>query len=175
MSENISKWTMSDILGTDEKLKFEYGVKERLEQKIKENLYLLKAVESTRAASVISSAQYQEYIKSKEWQKTRERIFKRDHYICAICGSAKNLAVHHITYENLGAEKDADLITLCNSCHGTIHSTGFENPFFLLAKAEEMFCKWEATGTKFQKQTSEVALPLIGEIKEQLKALKEQI
>lgn len=93
----------------------------RLEKQIAESLLELELIDQKRAEKVKSSKEYSEYIKSKEWQETRQRIFKRDNYKCQKCGTAKNLSVHHITYENLGEEKDADLVTLCESCHGDIH------------------------------------------------------
>ena len=157
----------------NEEWKFEFGVRERIEQRIKENLFLLKAVDGERAKAVIDSAQYQDYLKSKQWQATRERIFKRDKYVCSICGASKNLVVHHITYENLGAENDADLITLCKSCHGSIHANELENPYFLLSKTYEILSKWAATGTIDQKRVSEPLLPLLDEMAERIKQAKE--
>lgn len=93
----------------------------RLEKQIAENLFELELIDQERAKKIKSSKEYSEYIKSKEWQETRQRIFKRDNYKCQKCGAAKNLSVHHITYENLGEEKDADLVTLCESCHEDVH------------------------------------------------------
>ena len=52
----------------------------------------------------------------------RQKVFRRDGFKCVICGKAKNLNVHHITYENLGAEKVSDLVTLCRDCHEDIHN-----------------------------------------------------
>lgn len=90
---------------------------ERIENEIKERLELLEVIEEERAKKIKDSSEYKTFIESKEWQETRTRIFKRDKYKCQICGSCKNLQVHHITYENLGQEKDADLVTLCEKCH----------------------------------------------------------
>ncbi len=90
---------------------------ERIENEIKERLDLLEAIEEERAKKIKDSSEYKTYIESKEWQDIRKRIFRRDNYKCQICGSCKNLQVHHITYENMGQEKDADLVTLCEKCH----------------------------------------------------------
>jgi predicted HNH restriction endonuclease len=38
-----------------------------------------------------------------------------------LCRSAKNLSVHHITYENIGFEKMDDLISVCKECHKKLH------------------------------------------------------
>lgn len=65
---------------------------------------------------------YAEYIKSKSWAKKRNKIFKRDNYLCIICSSNKNLQAHHLTYDRLGYEKLTDLITVCTICHNKIHN-----------------------------------------------------
>lgn len=64
---------------------------------------------------------YHEYMKSEEWAVLRSARLRKDGYQCAMCGTAKNLAVHHITYEHLGHEDLNDLITLCNDCHAKVH------------------------------------------------------
>lgn len=65
---------------------------------------------------------YNEYLNSPEWKERRNRILKRDRFQCRMCGSGKNLRVHHIHYpEILGTESDEDLITVCDSCHKKIH------------------------------------------------------
>lgn len=64
---------------------------------------------------------FDEYINSEMWEGTREQILDRDGYQCVFCGTAKNLRVHHITYENIPFEKDEDLITVCNKCHNRLH------------------------------------------------------
>ena len=65
---------------------------------------------------------YREYIESDEWSKKRLARVKMDGYKCQMCGTAKNLVVHHITYDRLGHESLDDLITLCHNCHEKIHS-----------------------------------------------------
>jgi len=67
---------------------------------------------------------YDEYLMSAEWQVLRRRIMARDGFSCRICGKEEKLAVHHLTYDRLGREKDEDLITLCggdDGCHRAIH------------------------------------------------------
>jgi hypothetical protein len=64
---------------------------------------------------------YQEYLESDWWKERRLRTLKLDRYRCRLCGSAENLNVHHRSYENLGAEPDCDVITLCRDCHAKFH------------------------------------------------------
>ena len=69
---------------------------------------------------------YQELLKSPEWQRKRLNIFNRDDWSCKSCGDTKNqLHAHHIYYEkNLKPWEydDECIVTLCDSCHQDIHS-----------------------------------------------------
>lgn len=60
------------------------------------------------------------YYDSPEWERTRARILHRDDFQCQAC-KCRAECVHHILYDRLGAENDFDLISLCHSCHSTIH------------------------------------------------------
>ncbi len=85
------------------------------------------------AQNYIDKTEYLSYLKSDKWQETRRRIFKRDKYRCCICGTTKNLRCHHVTYENIGHEKDADLATLCDSCHEDLHSGNDYHDYLCIA------------------------------------------
>lgn len=65
---------------------------------------------------------YVGYLRTEVWKENREKRLRHDGYRCAFCGTAKNLQVHHITYENLGHEKMEDMLTLCRGCHERLHS-----------------------------------------------------
>lgn len=64
--------------------------------------------------------EYEQYLKSNEWITKRDKI-REKRKLCEICKEYENLQVHHLTYENLGNEKDEDLILLCKKCHFAIH------------------------------------------------------
>lgn len=67
----------------------------------------------------MSKKSYQEYLLSATWQKKRKMAL--DHYgrECVLCGSNKNLEVHHRHYKSgWGNEKVEDLIVLCRNHHG---------------------------------------------------------
>ena len=78
---------------------------------------------------------YNLYIKSEQWKEKREDRKFLDGLKCRFCGSAKNLQVHHITYENVPNEDMDDLITLCKSCHEKLHLVDIQRKksFFSLA------------------------------------------
>ena len=66
-----------------------------------------------------------------EYEKMRQKAFKRDNYKCVLCNS-KKIVIHHL--DGNGASKNGkllktkeqdnnlnNLITLCQSCHTRIH------------------------------------------------------
>lgn len=65
---------------------------------------------------------YNDYLQSDQWRKTREKRLQIDGRVCAVCGSGKDLNVHHISYRNIGNEDiENELITLCHPCHAMLH------------------------------------------------------
>jgi len=63
-------------------------------------------------------------LKAKHWQL---KVFSRDEYICQRCNMTEGLVAHHIKpwndYPGLRFDINNGL-TLCNSCHSRLHSTG---------------------------------------------------
>ena len=110
---------------------------------------------------VKNKAEYQEYLKSPAWQATRKRLYKAYEFKCSMCGSPKNLRVHHITYENLGEEKDEDLTVLCQKCHSQVHDG--EYTFFddLCLAWSRLYDKIEAETNEDKKGEMEVQLAII--------------
>lgn len=63
-----------------------------------------------------------EYLSSKEWKLKRIQVKDRDNYSCQICGSTKDLHVHHMSgYDLIPNEPISCLITLCSVCHKAEH------------------------------------------------------
>jgi hypothetical protein len=69
----------------------------------------------------MNKAQYQEYLKSGHWTKTRRAALERADYACQLCNSDSEVNVHHRTYERVKHERPADLIVLCRDCHAKFH------------------------------------------------------
>jgi len=66
---------------------------------------------------------------SDKYEQLRLKVLRRDGWKCQNCGSAKDLQVHHQTFRSqLGNDCDANLITLCVTCHliehGSVRSGG---------------------------------------------------
>lgn len=65
---------------------------------------------------------YDDWMKSDDWKRTAAEAKKRAGYQCQLCGSAINLCVHHITYDNLCREDiQYDLLVVCKTCHEKLH------------------------------------------------------
>ena len=72
---------------------------------------------------------YDEYLKTPQWQAKRSERLKMDNYTCQRCGRKKDLEcyswfeVHHLNYANVKHEDVArDLITLCHDCHDEVEA-----------------------------------------------------
>ena len=63
-----------------------------------------------------------EYLLSDEWQRKRHVVLKRDNWRCVYCG-APATQVHHKRYakRNIGNEPIHWLVSVCKSCHESIH------------------------------------------------------
>lgn len=62
------------------------------------------------------------HYQTADWKARRLRILRRDAFVCAACGRVvygQSAHVDHITpLEEGGTDDDANLQTLCGSCHG---------------------------------------------------------
>jgi 5-methylcytosine-specific restriction endonuclease McrA len=61
---------------------------------------------------------YRGFLLSATWRATVRKYRKK---ACQWCGSKRRLCLHHLTYARLGAERAADLVTICEDCHRTEH------------------------------------------------------
>jgi len=69
------------------------------------------------------------FYKSKRWAQARAYVLMRDKYKCRMCGTSKDLEVHHIVplspdniYQPYYATNEGNLMTLCTSCHMALHA-----------------------------------------------------
>ena len=70
---------------------------------------------------------YQEvYLRSPWWKQRRLAALRLGGWQCAECGGRNGLDVHHLIYDRLYGEEDADLQVLCRTCHDTAHVPGGE-------------------------------------------------
>jgi len=75
----------------------------------------------TEDAEWLKRLPYPEYLRSNHWDHTRRRALLRAGHRCQQCEARGLLDVHHLTYERIGRESEADLIVLCRMCHEAEH------------------------------------------------------
>ena len=116
--------TAADIL-YDENGTYTFSGSDNNREFRKDGKLVFKTIDNGGGYNIVKcprfNLEYNRYIESDEWKEIRvDRIFL-DGYKCRFCGSAKNLVVHHITYENVPNENMDDLLTLCKTCHNELH------------------------------------------------------
>lgn len=70
--------------------------------------------------------EYKDYLKTEEWRNTRNYTLFYQGCSCRVCGSTKNLNIHHRRYSYKGEsilfkERQDNLLVICNSCHYLWH------------------------------------------------------
>jgi len=61
-------------------------------------------------------------LEQQDYQNLREHVLRRDGWRCQLCGSMRNLEVHHIEFRSHGgADDERNLMTLCFDCHRSLH------------------------------------------------------
>jgi 5-methylcytosine-specific restriction endonuclease McrA len=65
--------------------------------------------------------QYDEYLKTPQWEILRQRVLQRCQNVCEGCGVAPAREVHHLTYANIYNELLYQLVGLCSNCHRKAH------------------------------------------------------
>jgi 5-methylcytosine-specific restriction endonuclease McrA len=62
---------------------------------------------------------YFDYLGTTHWKALRQKIASSYDFKCNDCGAdvSKGYEIHHLTYKNVGNEKDKDLVCLCRNCH----------------------------------------------------------
>lgn len=55
-------------------------------------------------------------------KETRKAIYKREGWQCAVCGSNRQLEIHHVVRRSRGGGNQPDnLVCLCHICHCLVH------------------------------------------------------
>jgi 5-methylcytosine-specific restriction endonuclease McrA len=57
------------------------------------------------------------------YESLRQQVLRRDGWRCQSCGTMSNLEVHHREFRSRsGHDSEENLITLCITCHTTLHN-----------------------------------------------------
>lgn len=60
--------------------------------------------------------------------KTRQAVYRRDGFRCALCDDTRGLQIHHVVHRSLGGSDFPDnLICLCWRCHAVAHGQRFDD------------------------------------------------
>ena len=70
----------------------------------------------------MATAKYRTYINSLAWEERKLAYYAKHEKVCSACGSVKSIHLHHHSYENLGRERDGELLPLCETCHKLVHA-----------------------------------------------------
>jgi hypothetical protein len=62
-----------------------------------------------------------EYMLTEHWRQRRIAYYMSHSRKCRGCGSTDAIELHHLSYENVYAEPDEDLMPLCEGCHAFVH------------------------------------------------------
>ena len=56
------------------------------------------------------------------YEELRNQVLRRDGWRCQACGARSNLEVHHKEFRSQsGNDSEQNLITLCTTCHASVH------------------------------------------------------
>lgn len=71
----------------------------------------------------IKKYKYAEYIESWVWTERRNKYYRSHPHRCSVCGSSKELNLHHMIYTAFdGTEPDSNLTPLCGNHHKMFHA-----------------------------------------------------
>ena len=71
----------------------------------------------------------------------RKEVYRRDGYMCALCGDPRKLQIHHYRKRSMGGvDHPMNLITLCPYCHNLVHGMETEYPEWLTAEEADQAC-----------------------------------
>ena len=55
-------------------------------------------------------------------KEIRKAIYRREGYECAVCGSTRQLEIHHVVKRSRGGSNEPmNLVCLCHLCHCAVH------------------------------------------------------
>lgn len=78
--------------------------------------------------------------------QTRQSVYERDGYRCALCDDTRGLQIHHIIKRSCGGnDTPCNLITLCWRCHAEAHGTLIpERHPFVPQTPEQKWAAWRS-------------------------------
>ena len=59
--------------------------------------------------------------RSLAWRQRRAQWYADHGRACRVCGTVRNIELHHLRYSVFGLEPDCDLVALCRRHHRLVH------------------------------------------------------
>ena len=79
-----------------------------------------------------------EYMNTDHWRQRRVGYYAVHPRRCHSCGSTDAVELHHLSYDNVYAEPDEDLMALCDGCHAFVHIIARRMPGVSLRKSTKL-------------------------------------
>lgn len=100
-------------------LSFNIELGENLSREIYEEYHeALAELDDLKKSNFFSK--YEKYLNSSVWKSKRERVLRRDNYLCQACLQKDATEVHHLTYKHVFDEPLFELTSVCKNCHEKI-------------------------------------------------------
>lgn len=78
-------------------------------------------------------------------KQVRREAYKRDDYMCALCGDNRTLQIHHCVPRSRGGNNEIhNLITLCSRCHALAHGTKLDETWVTQEDVEQAIIEYLA-------------------------------
>ena len=90
-----------------------YNNKKQEEYQQKQEDYKLQSQQRKR----LWFNEHNEYLQTSQWKNIRQKVLKRDNFLCQGCLENRATEVHHLTYDNWKNELMFELISVCFDCH----------------------------------------------------------
>lgn len=123
--------------------------------KAKDNTY----ADTWKTRSMFLKGDYREFLNSEHWRKVKEKTKKKMHYYgqCKICGSTKNIELHHQSYNFVNTDQELlNIIPLCRIHHQEVHDYAKQNNISLKRATQLLLNKaHEEKQTRSTEQSSQ--------------------
>lgn len=90
-----------------------FNKKKQQEYQQKQEQYRIQSEEK----SILWWKGHNEYLQTSQWKNIRQKVLKRDNFLCQGCLENRATEVHHLTYAHHKNELMFELISVCYDCH----------------------------------------------------------
>jgi len=110
------------LSSSTEKRSYRKYLKKNLKSKVDTSTIDYETYEIFLKGIGVSVEDKAKHLKSNYWKNLKKVVRFRADNKCEICGSKKQLELHHLHYRTLTKENPEDVILLCRDCHQKQHN-----------------------------------------------------